>query len=234
MARYDAVFAAALSKNPTDRPATASALAAELGGFVAATVPIPGDPIAGPSAHDTTLLMRPAPAGSPRRRLPVAMTAILALLGAGLLVLAGIALASGFGRSPEAEAADTTAPAATSTTPPPTTTTTAAPTTTTTTTSTTTTVFPVEAVIGTLAADLSDALDAAAPRYLKPKEAREIGKDAGDAVAAFLAGDLDKAAKKLSDAEEKIDKHVESAPIRLSMLGLVDQMATAMGVDLSA
>lgn len=236
VARYDAVFAAALSKNPADRPPMASAFAAELGGIAGATVPMPvaAAAVAAPSAPDATLLMRRAPAPSPRRRLPLAMAATLAVVAAALLVLVGVALTDGTGRSPEAEAADTTsAPTATT---PPSTTTTAAPTTTTTsstttTTTTTTTVPPVEAVIGTLAAELSDALDAAAPRHLKPKEAREITKAVGEAVAAYLADDLDEAEKKLSDAAEKIDKDVESAAIRLYMLGLLDEMATAMGID---
>jgi hypothetical protein len=163
------------------------------------------------------------------------MKATLAVAGAGILVLAGVALAGGTGRSPEAAAADTTAPAtATSTLPP--TTTTAAPTTTTstTTTTTTTTVLPVEAVIATLAADLSEALEAAAPRHLKPKEAREIGKDVAEAVGAYLGGDLEKAAKKLSDAAERVDKDVDSAGVRSGLLGLLAEIAAAMGVDLAA
>ncbi len=240
--QHDTVFAAALSKLSSERPQSAGAFAASLAAASGATLPMdplpavpPPTPSAAPAGPAETTLVVAATPSAPGPRLPGALKATLVAVGTGAALLIAIALAAGAGRDPGTAAADTTLAVTTTLAPTTTTTattTTAAATTTTTTAAPTTTPQSVEAIIVTLVAQLSDALDAASPGAMKPKEARDIGKDANEAAAAFLDGDVEKAQEKLEDAAETVEEKVDSRIVRSALLELLEAIASAMGFEL--
>ncbi len=234
-AQYDTVFAAALGKLSTERPPSAGAFASSLAAASGATLPM-GPPPAVPSPvpspaprsspTDTTLVVARRPT-APGPRLPRALKATAVAVGTGTALLIAIALAAGAGGDPEATATDTTV--ATPTTVP---STTAAPATTsvppTTTTLAPTTLQTREATIATLVAQISDVLDASSPGALKPKEARDIGKDVNEAASAFFDGDVEKAEKRLEDAAETIEDKVDSSIVGTALLELLEALASVM------
>jgi serine/threonine-protein kinase len=85
-ARLEAVAAAALAKDPADRPADGRALLAELRGADATSATMVAAP---PAASEATQVLRPVPAATRGRRRAVVPLALVA----GVLLLAGGALA---------------------------------------------------------------------------------------------------------------------------------------------
>lgn len=240
---FDQPILAALSKNPADRPDTAEEFAAALVAASGATLPFavmpvepkqmsdaPTTPIAVVAAEmeqvteapTTPIEVAAITANKPLRHPRRTMSIVIGLAAwVVLLMLAAAAFQADPPATTSNAALPSTAPAPSITSPP----TTTIPSTTA---LVTTTVSP-QASISALAAELRSVVDNSAPRYIKPKDARELIKKLDKSLSSYDDGEIEKAGQELEDFAESSIKAIKNQATDDRIVELSSAMAEAMG-----